>query len=198
MSLNRLTSLIVPTSYLKIFTPRNTAVIVIATWAFSFTTCSMLLIDGCNFNFIGSEAEFAFSDSRCGQLIARYVDIAYNTVLVVTVIPIDILSLFLLHKFAKKRAECTRYLRKEKPWFIQTLLNSLVFACMLVSFHVAVFFDNALARFTMTTVAWELWLMSPQIIALILLQDTRRAYLQLFGCLKKKTTNVVVSRSPLK
>ncbi|EYB98219.1 hypothetical protein Y032_0133g1776 [Ancylostoma ceylanicum] len=198
MSLNRLASLTVPTSYSKIFSPRHTALIVIGTWAFSFTTCSMLLIKDCNFNFIGSEAEFAFSDSQCGQFIARYVDIVYNSVLVMTIIPIDILSLFLLHKIAKKRAERTRYLRKEKPWFIQTLLNSLVFACMLVFFHVAVFFDNAVVRFLMTTVAWEIWLMSPQIIAIILLNDTRRAYSQLFCYFKKKSANVMVARSSQK
>ncbi|EYC00576.1 hypothetical protein Y032_0114g424 [Ancylostoma ceylanicum] len=163
-----------------------------------YTSITMSLnraIYGCSFDFDRSRAEFVFSDSTCGRVISIFIDIVYNIILVVAVIPIDIVSLYLLNKIAKKRAENTKRLQKEKPFFIQTLLNSVLFASMLICFHLAVLSDGAVMRFMMTTAAWEMWLMSPQIVALILLNETRRTYLKCLFCFMKKPVNAAVINS---
>lgn len=96
----------------------------------------------------------------------------------------------------QKRAENTRCLRKEKPWFIQvvflflllffsslsltgatfllrsnyiqTFLNTFMFASMVICFHMARFSTNTMIRFLLTTASWEAWLMSSQSVNFVL------------------------------
>ncbi|RCN41884.1 hypothetical protein ANCCAN_12157 [Ancylostoma caninum] len=52
---------------------------------------------------------------------------------------------------------------------------------MLACFHTAVFAKTVVGRFFLTIVAWETWLMSPQIIVIIVQKEYRIPYLKLLG-----------------
>ncbi|KAL6733465.1 hypothetical protein Aduo_004110 [Ancylostoma duodenale] len=181
MSLNRMISVYSTFTYSKIFTKLNTLMIIIATWSLAFSSCIVLLVDGCGFVFDATIAEFYFEDTKCGRFLSFYADIVYNSVLLSVVIPMDMFSLYSLHKITQRQVMSTRRIRRERPWFVQTLLNSTFFALMLACFHTVVFADTVVARFFLTIVAWEAWLMSPQILGIILQKEYRIPYLKLLG-----------------
>ncbi|EYC00583.1 hypothetical protein Y032_0114g426 [Ancylostoma ceylanicum] len=181
MSLNRMMSVRFTFIYAKIFTKSNTILIIIVTWLLAFSSSIVLLIDGCSFNFNVSIAEFHFDNTDCGRFLSFYVDIVYNSVLLSIVIPLDMYSLYSLHKITQRQVMSTRRIRREKPWFLQTLLNSTLFALMLACFHTAVLATTVVTRFFLTIVAWETWLLSPQIITVVVQKEYRIPYLKLFG-----------------
>ncbi|CAJ0608181.1 unnamed protein product [Cylicocyclus nassatus] len=185
MSLNRLMSEHGKTSVLKI----NLIFVEICTKSF---------IEDCGFHFQPNGALFHFGKAPCGEFVSLYMDIIFNLILTSIVVPMDIYSLYTLYKYSKSRVMSTRRVKTEKPWFVQTLSNSLIFASMLFCFHIAVFFPNGLGPFLLTVAAWEFWLMSPQIVGVFVQKEYRLAYAKLFGLKVATKTDLMVQTTATK
>ncbi|EYC00582.1 hypothetical protein Y032_0114g425 [Ancylostoma ceylanicum] len=66
-------------------------------------------------------------------------------------------------------------------------MNSLLFATMLAFFHATPLFGTEVLRFIFTVVSWEFWLLSPQVIGIIVQKECRGPYLRAFDKIRSRT-----------
>ncbi|KAK5973880.1 hypothetical protein GCK32_000532 [Trichostrongylus colubriformis] len=148
----------------------------------------------CSFTFQPETCQFEFNDERCGRTLSLSQDLIYNITIAVASTLVDIYCLLQLNY--KKEVCVLKMLaysldrrKREKPWFLQTISNSIFYVLMLASFHVAVFFEGTTMRFILTVAAWQLWLSSGPFMIIC----TDRDYRTSFCSFQIKTTKTEVT-----
>ncbi|KAK5982810.1 hypothetical protein GCK32_002072 [Trichostrongylus colubriformis] len=160
MTVNRLVAVNCPQKYSKWFGRKNTVMYIIACWLIAWVHNAVHLEDGCSFTFQAETCQFEFSNEQCGRTLSLYQDLIYNVIIAIVSTLVDIYCLLQLNYKKEMIAYSVNRRKREKPWFLQTILNSIFYVSMLGSFHVAVFFEETSVRFILTVAAWQLWLLS--------------------------------------
>ncbi|CAJ0608276.1 unnamed protein product [Cylicocyclus nassatus] len=148
LSINRFLAISYPTLYRQLFTDKVTVITIIFVSLISAFYWAIYFVEGCNFYFDHKYRVWSFGSDPCSVFLSFYIDMAYNVCLFLLVGIIDVATLlqlrsttksFLSHllQTKKKQVQDTilRRRRKEILFFMQTFMNSLIYAFMLVCFH---------------------------------------------------------------
>ncbi|CAJ0608275.1 unnamed protein product [Cylicocyclus nassatus] len=143
---------------------------------------------GCDFYFDHENGVWSFGSDPCSVWISFYIDMCYNVFLFLTIIIIDIATLIQLKSTTRSMLSrsvqiddkqnndiSSKRRRKELLLFTQTFVNSLMYAFMLLCFHlVAPSVSTNFQLFLCTTLVWGLSHTFGGVILIVFNPEVRR------------------------
>ncbi|CAI4229460.1 unnamed protein product [Auanema sp. JU1783] len=163
ISLNRMTAVMLPLQYERIFSMRNTKKMIIVVWALAILpSIYFYIIEDCDFYYTGDYWHFVFSSTPVCAVIAWYTDFLKYVSIVIMIAFIDMFTLVRVHAlnvsvFRNGTSSTVRRCRKadELNFLEQTCLQGAFFVCELLTYFVLYqYFESRYIKFFFTTFAW--------------------------------------------
>ncbi|VDN54421.1 unnamed protein product [Dracunculus medinensis] len=178
---NRLIAVTRPIRYAKIFSTRNTKIVLIFVWAIPFLYSLIYEINGCNFYFNRLTLKWEYSETACGQMLSTYIDVIICYMMIISVLTIDITTYILMKRFnshVRFPVHCpsdsnftvqkvannivvkgASYIRRKKEisFYIQACCSISVYLVTVIFFYgVEGYIDSPIISFYMSTFLWEI------------------------------------------
>ncbi|RCN29421.1 hypothetical protein ANCCAN_24820 [Ancylostoma caninum] len=170
ISINRFVAITFPMKYRRIFTNNMTVAIVVFVSVISALYWGVYFKSGCDFFFDHVYRVWSFGSEPCSVWLSFHIDMAYNVCLFLVVGAVDVMTLLQLRSMTKNirahrtnndksghQNDISRRQRKELLFFMQAFMNSLIYAFMLVCFHlISRVVQTDFELFLCTTFIWGL------------------------------------------
>ncbi|KAL6734135.1 hypothetical protein Aduo_004706 [Ancylostoma duodenale] len=189
ISINRFVAITFPMKYRRIFTNNTTIAIVIFVSVISALYWGVYFKSGCDFFFDHVYRVWSFGSEPCSVWLSFHIDMGYNVCLFLVVGAVDIITLLQLRsmtknilarkanneKSAHQNNDMSRRQRKELLFFTQAFMNSLIYAFMLICFHlISRVVRTDFELFLCTTFIWGLSHAGGGVILIVFNPEIRR------------------------
>ncbi|CAI4220821.1 unnamed protein product, partial [Auanema sp. JU1783] len=161
ISLNRMTAVMLPLQYDRIFSVGNTRKLVFGVWFLSITSSIYLYgMNDCDFLYVTDFWNFTFSSTPICAVIAWYTDFMKCGIIVIIIVCIDLSTLIRVHALNRsvhRRGTSNQRSRKtdELNFLKQTCLQGALFVWELLSYFILYqYFESRYIKFFFTTFAW--------------------------------------------
>nr|pir hypothetical protein K07C6.15 - Caenorhabditis elegans [Caenorhabditis elegans] len=161
VSINRLLAVWSPLSYNKIFTLKNTKIMVISLWLYNLVNAYLFYIRLCHFYYKPDAHFLTFTNSPLCDSVGWYVDFLKNSAIVTIFIILDIITLIKVKrtfrhiKHQVNSANALKMSRRDRRFLKQTVIQGSVFLIeILFYFFIPQNFEDRWIVFFGTSFAW--------------------------------------------
>nr|CDJ83997.1 7TM GPCR domain containing protein [Haemonchus contortus] len=159
VAVNRLLAIKYPLLYKRVFSIRNTKIILAVFWAISAANVFAYFWRECDFKFNVHALTWFYAPTYCGYIIAFYMTLVHESALCAIVIAIDTIAFFAIYAEAKKPSKSfdeAKMLKQNTNLYVQGCVQTVTFALAVLSFFVfSKFAKNKWGTFASTTCVWE-------------------------------------------
>ncbi|GMT14348.1 hypothetical protein PFISCL1PPCAC_5645, partial [Pristionchus fissidentatus] len=180
IAINRITILLCPSTYDKMFHNR-THFVILAYWIFCLLHACVYFGDGCDFYFNSKVFHWVYAQTPCGQAVGFWLDFIFGCTVCAIVLILDIVCLIIVKKHNKGMAslmqseEKNRRSKRELQFITQACCTGFLFTAMLFSFHfLSKVVSGVWAVAATTTLMWELAHMGDGIIVFVFNNELRK------------------------
>ena len=151
-SINRFIAIFSPINYRRWFSDENSKFTVVIAAFFGLIHGALYFIPGCNFFYDGVYLSWNYDETDCYGIMALYIDLIVNGLIIGIAMLIDMCTLFLIIKYRLLSGK-----NKDVKFFIQAFSTSILYTLMIISDQILSYLNtNRWYMFATSTLAWEL------------------------------------------